>query len=325
LLFARRVGKRIVEMVMTGLNARQILTEKALENALMVDLAIGGSTNTTLHLPAIANELGIDLPLSRFNDLNKKVPTLCSIRPSGPYGIQDLYVAGGVPAVMKVLSGDLHLDALTATGSTWSEILEKVTVMDERVIPPRDRPYLPEGGTAVLFGNLAPEGAVVKQSAVSPDMLSFTGKARVFESEADCLTAIRERKLNEGEVVIIRNEGPRGGPGMPETLAATMALPMYGYNRLALVTDGRFSGATSGPCIGHVSPEAYDGGPIAAVRDGDDISIDIPNRELRVALSEEEIKGRLTDWKPPSREVPPGYMERYVRLVSSASRGAVLE
>jgi dihydroxy-acid dehydratase len=325
LLFARRAGKRIVEMVETGLNARQVLTEKAIENALMVDLAIGGSTNTTLHLPAIANELGFDLPLSRFNELNKKVPTLCAIRPNGPYGIQDLYVAGGVPAVMKVLSEDLHLDALTITGSTWAEVLESVTVMDERVIPPRDRPFLREGGTAVLFGNLAPEGAVVKQSAVSPDMLSFTGKARVFESEADCLTAIREKTLSEGEVVVIRNEGPKGGPGMPETLAVTLALPLYGYNRLALVTDGRFSGATSGPCIGHVSPEAYAGGPIAALRDGDDITIDIPNRELRVELSDEEIKGRLTGWEPPSREIPPGYMERYVRLVGSASRGAVLE
>jgi dihydroxy-acid dehydratase len=325
LLFARKAGKRVVEMVEAGLNARQVLTEKAVENALMVDLAIGGSTNTTLHLPAIANELGFDLPLSRFNELSKKVPTLCAIRPNGPYGIQDLYVAGGVPAVMKVLSEDLHLDALTVTGSTWAEVLQSVTVMDERVIPPRDRPYKPEGGTVALFGNLAPEGAVVKQSAVSPDMLSFTGKARVFESEADCLTAIREKTLSEGEVVVIRNEGPKGGPGMPETLAVTMALPLYGYNRLALVTDGRFSGASSGPCIGHVSPEAYSGGPIAALREGDDITIDIPNRELRVALSDEEINGRMTGWEPRSREIPPGYMERYVRLVGSASRGAVLE
>ncbi len=325
LLFARRAGKRIVEMVETGLNARQVLTEKAIENALMVDLAIGGSTNTTLHLPAIANELGFDLPLSRFNELSKKVPTLCAIRPNGPYGIQDLYVAGGVPAVMKVLSEDLYLDALTVTGGTWAEVLESVTVMDEKVITPRNRPYMPEGGTVALFGNLAPEGAVVKQSAVSPDMLSFTGKARVFESEADCLTAIREKTLSEGEVVVIRNEGPKGGPGMPETLAVTMALPLHGYNRLALVTDGRFSGATSGPCIGHVSPEAYSGGPIAALRDGDDITIDIPNRELRVALSDEEINGRMTGWEPRSREIPPGYMERYVRLVGSASRGAVLE
>jgi dihydroxy-acid dehydratase len=325
LLFARRAGKRIVEMVEAGLNARQVLTEKAVENALVVDLAIGGSTNTTLHLPAIAHELGIDLPLSRFNDFNKKVPTLCAIRPNGPYGIQDLYVAGGVPAVMKVLSSDLHLDALTVTGSTWADILDNVTVMDDAVIPPRDRPYLPEGGTAALFGNLAPEGAVVKQSAVSPDMLSFTGRARVFDSEGDCLTAIREKTLSEGEVVIIRYEGPTGGPGMPETLAVTMALPLHGYNRLALVTDGRFSGASSGPCIGHVSPEAYVGGPIAAVKDGDEITIDIPNRELSVSLSGEEIKDRLADWKPPRRDVPRGFMQRYVRLVSSASKGAILE
>jgi dihydroxy-acid dehydratase len=325
LLFARRAGKRIVEMVEEGLTARRLLTSKSIENAVIVDLAIGGSTNSTLHLPAIAHELDMELPLARFNELNRRIPTLCAIRPSGPYGITDLYRAGGVPAVMKVLQDDLHLDSLIATGATWADVLPAVTVMDEKVIPPRDRPFHPEGGTVALFGNLAPEGAVVKQSAVEEDMLSFTGPAHVFESESDCLAAIREKSLKEGEVVVIRFEGPRGGPGMPETLAVTMALPLHGYSRVALVTDGRFSGASSGPCIGHVSPEAYLGGPLAALRDGDEITIDIPGRELSVALNEEEIASRLEGWSPLEPDVPPGYMRRYVKLVSSAARGAILE
>lgn len=325
LLLARRAGKRVVEMVEEELTARKLLTADAIQNAVIVDLAIGGSTNSTLHLPAIAHELDMELPLSSFNDLNRKIPTLCAIRPSGPYGITDLYRAGGVPAVMKVLADDLHLDAVVATGATWGDILPGVTVMDTTVIPPRDRPHRPEGGTVVLFGNLAPEGAVVKQSAVDDDLLSFTGPARIFDSESDCLAAIREKGLNEGEVVIIRYEGPKGGPGMPETLAVTMALPLNGYNRVALVTDGRFSGASSGPCVGHVSPEAYVGGPIAALLDGDSVTIDIPGRKLEVALTDEEILERMETWKPLEPDLPPGYMRRYVRLVSSAAKGAILE
>ncbi len=324
LLFARKAGRRIVEMVESGLTARQIITSEALENALIVDLAIGGSTNVTLHLPAIAHELGLELPLERFNEFNRKVPTLCAIRPSGPHGIPDLYRAGGVPAVMKVLEEDLHTDAINVTGATWKESLEGVEVTDETVIASKVKPYLPEGSTVVLYGNLAPEGAVVKQSAVSEDMLVFSGPARVFESEADCLTALREKKLREEEVVIIRGEGPKGGPGMPETLAVTLGLELHGYKRVALITDGRFSGLSSGPCIGHVSPEAFEGGPIAAVRDGDEISIDIPGRRLEVALSEEEIAERIAGWEPPKREIPPGYMRRYVKQVSSAAKGAVL-
>ncbi|HEY5531400.1 MAG TPA: dihydroxy-acid dehydratase [Candidatus Anoxymicrobiaceae bacterium] len=325
LLFARRAGKRIVEMIEEELTARKLLTADAIQNAVIVDLAIGGSTNSTLHLPAIAHELDMELPLSSFNDLNRKIPTLCAIRPSGPHGITDLYRAGGVPAVMKVLADDLHLDAVVATGATWGDILPGVTVLDTTVIPPRDRPHRPEGGTVVLFGNLAPEGAVVKQSAVEDDLLSFTGPARIFDSESDCLAAIREKGLNEGEVVIIRYEGPKGGPGMPETLAVTMALPLNGYNRVALVTDGRFSGASSGPCVGHVSPEAYVGGPIAALRDGDSVTIDIPGRRLEVAITDDEIRERMETWEPLEPDLPPGYMRRYVRLVSSAARGAVLE
>ena len=325
LLFARKAGKRIVDMVGEGLTARKVLTPSALENALIVDLAIGGSTNSTLHLPAIARELGIDLPLARFNELNRKVPTLIGMSPSGPHGMIDLYRAGGVPAVMKVMAGDLNLEAINVTGGTLADVVESAQVLDEEVIPPRDKPFEPEGGTAVLFGNLAPDGAVVKQSAVKEEQRLFTGPARVFESESDCLAAIREKGLTEGEVVIIRNEGPKGGPGMPEALAVTMALELHGYARVALITDGRFSGASAGPCVGHVSPEAYVGGPIAALRDGDEITIDIAARTLEAKLTDDEIEERLSNWTPLERDIPEGYMRRYVKYVGSAAHGAVLD
>ncbi|MBU2547654.1 MAG: dihydroxy-acid dehydratase [Proteobacteria bacterium] len=325
LLAARRTGKRIVELVEGEVDSRRILTRKAVENALMVDLAIGGSTNSTLHLPAIAAELGLDLPLSAFNDFNRRIPTLTRISPSGPHGITELYMAGGIPAVMKRLAGDLHLDALTVDGRTVGEIIEQAVVLDEAVIPDRSRAYYPEGATVVLYGNLAPDGAVVKQSAVAKDMRVFTGPARVFDSEADCLEAIREGTLNEGEVLVIRYEGPKGGPGMPEMLAATMGIDMAGFKRMALITDGRFSGATSGPCVGHVSPETHEGGPIAAVRDGDPITIDIPGRKLEVGLSDEEIRKRLEGFTPIQREIPDRYMRRYIKLVGSAAKGAILE
>jgi dihydroxy-acid dehydratase len=325
LLFARRTGKRIVDMVEEGLTARKILTEAAIENSVIVDLAIGGSTNSTLHLPAIARELGLDLPLSRFNELNRKVPTLLSMSPNGPHGILDLYRAGGVPAVMKVLSGDLDLGARSVTGGTIGDVVEAAQVLDETVIPPRDRPFQPEGSTVALFGNLAPDGSVVKQSAVAEEQRVFTGPAKVFSSEADCLEAIREKALEDGQVVIIRNEGPKGGPGMPEALAVTMALELHGYSRVALITDGRFSGASAGPCVGHVSPEAYVGGPIAALEDGDEITIDVPGRSLSVKLTDEEISERLSRWKPVERDIPEGYMRRYVKYVGSAAKGAVLD
>jgi dihydroxy-acid dehydratase len=325
LLYARQTGKRIVQMVEEGLTARKILTAKALENAVIMDLAIGGSTNSTLHLPAIAHELGLTLPLSRFNELNRKIPTLLGIRPSGPHEILDLYAAGGIPAVMKVLADDLNLEALTVTGQTFAEVVKAAQVMDETIIPPRDKPYLPEGGTVILFGNLAPDGAVVKQSAVDPGMRTFTGQARVMDSEAEALQAFREKVIQEGDVIVIRYEGPKGGPGMPETLAVTMAIMTSGLKRVALVTDGRFSGATSGPCVGHVSPEAYVGGPIAALRDGDRIEIDIPNRKIEVKLSDEEIRQRLQGFKPIKKDVPPGFMQRYIKYVGSAAKGAILE
>jgi len=316
-----------VEMVEEELNARMILTKEAVLNALIVDLAIGGSTNTTLHLPALAHELGFELPWTTFNDYNTKIPTLCAISPNGPHGVVDLYSAGGIPAVMKVLKDDLDLNCLNVTGKKWGEILEDeaIQVLDDEVIRPRDNPFSAEGGTVALFGNLAPEGAVVKQSAVIPEMRTFTGKAWIMESEHDALAAFREGAVKPGMVMVIRNEGPKGGPGMPETLAVTMVLDLSGLKDVALITDGRFSGASYGPCVGQVSPEAYLGGPIAAVQDGDEITIDIPGRKIEVNLSDEEIKERLKGHKPQEREVPDGYSRRYRKLVGSAAKGAVLE
>ncbi|MCP4691496.1 MAG: dihydroxy-acid dehydratase, partial [Desulfobacterales bacterium] len=254
-----------------------------------------------------------------------KIPTYLGIAPNGPHGVHDLHRAGGIPAVMKRLDTELNLEALNVSGKTIGEIVKEAVISDETVIPQRQNARSPEGGTVFLTGNLAPDGAVVKQSAVTEDMLAFTGPARIFESEADCLQAIRESTLVEGQVLVIRNEGPKGAPGMPEMLAVTMALDLGGYQRLALVTDGRFSGATSGPCIGHISPEAYEGGPIALLKEGDEISIDIPGRKVEVKVSGEEMEERRKTWTRVVREAPPGYMQRYRRYVSSAVRGAVLE
>lgn len=324
LVFARRSGQRIVAMVEEGLCARKVLTRESLENAVIMDLALGGSTNAALHLPAIADALDFKLPLSTFNDFNRRIPTLVAIRPNGPHGIVDLYLAGGVPAVMKVMAGDLHLSALNVDGSTLADVVKRAEVKDAAVIPPRDQPHAPEGGTVILYGNLAPEGAVVKQSAVAEDMRTFSGSARVMNSEAEALTAFREGNIREGEVIVIRYEGPRGGPGMPETLAVTMALMASRIKRTALVTDGRFSGASAGPCVGHVSPEAYVGGPLAALCDGDLIRIDIPGRQISVDLTPQEIQRRLTGFRSPDRPVPKGFMRRYVKHVGSAAGGAVL-
>lgn len=324
LLFARKTGIRIVEMVEQELTSDKFLTPDSIENALMVDLAICGSTNITLHLPAIAHDCGLDLPLERFNDFNRVIPTLCGISPSGPYGVTDLFIAGGVPAVMKRLSDNLNLNALTVSGKTIGEIAAEAQVMNEDVIRSKENPYHAEGATVVLKGNLAPDGAVVKQSAVQHDMLVFTGKARIFESEHDCLKAIREKTIVGGAVLVIRNEGPKGGPGMPETLAVTMGIDLAGIKDVALITDGRFSGASVGPCVGHISPEAYEGGPIAVLKDGDEIFIDIPGRRIDVKLSDEEIKTRLKSWKRLEKDVPEGYMKRYIKHVSSAAKGAIL-
>jgi len=323
LQFARKTGARIVRMVEEGLNVRRILTRDALENAVMTDLAIGGSTNSALHLPAIAHELGIHLPLSVFNDFNRRIPTLLSISPNGPHGMMDLYAAGGMQGVLKALGDSLHLDALTVTGETIGQLLASAEIRNPAVIRPKSAPWHPEGGTVVLYGNLAPDGAVVKQSAVREDMRAFRGRARVMDSERAALEALGSGAVHEGDVLVIRYEGPKGGPGMPETLAVTLALAHSGLRRVALVTDGRFSGATEGPCVGHVSPEAYIGGPIAGVEEGDEVEIDIPNRLLRVRNTDPAL--RLGDFQPPCREVPPGFMRQYVKYVASAARGAIME
>jgi dihydroxy-acid dehydratase len=327
LRMARESGRQIMELVKNDITASQIMTRESLENAIMVDVAIGGSTNSTLHLPAIASEMGIDLDLEIFNEFSKKIPTLVNVSPSGRYSIVELYKAGGIPAVMSRLTDYLHLDCMTVSGKPLRKLLRKIQVLDEDVIRPLNNPIYPEGGTVILKGNLAPDGAVVKQSAVSEkSMLQFEGPAKLFNSEKDAINALAAGDITNGSVIIIRYEGPKGGPGMPELLALTASLMMLqNMNRVALITDGRFSGATQGPCIGHVSPEAYLGGPIAVVADGDLIKIDIPHRKLEIALSDEEIRARLQNWKPLDKGIKSKVLLKYRALVSSAIKGAVLK
>jgi len=325
--FAKKSGLRIMDLVRKNLIPSKILTEKAFENAVTVDMAFGGSTNTSLHLPAIAREAGIKLSLKTFNKISKKTPHLCNMSPAGPYHIQDLHRAGGIPALMKELSrgGLVHQDALTVTGKSIGENIRGKKILDQEVIRSMERPYHPTGGLAVLFGNLAPEGAVVKQSAVDEAMLTHKGPARVFNSEEEAIKVILGRKVKRGEVVVIRYEGPKGGPGMREMLAPTSAIVGVGRDLdVALLTDGRFSGGSRGAAIGHISPEAAEGGPIAAVRNGDQIEIDIPGGKLNVLISKEEMKKRLSKWKPPKKKLK-GYLKRYAKLVTSANTGATFE
>ncbi len=326
-MVARESGRRIVQMLKDDLRPSRIMTKEAFLNAIMVDVAIGGSTNSVLHLPAIASEAGIDLDIEIFNEYSKKIPTIANISPSGAYSITDLYKAGGIPGVLNRIKEHLHGDCLTVTGKTIGATAKSAKVGDDDVIRPLDNPIYPEGGTVVLKGNLAPEGAVVKQSAVTDrSMLVFEGPAVVFESEFDALKAVSDMKVANGSVIVIRNEGPKGGPGMPELLALTSTLMLFKQlDRVALITDGRFSGATQGPCIGHVCPEAYVGGPIAALRNGDTIKIDIPNRRMDVALSDEEIKSRLNGYKPYDKGITSKTLLKYRALVTSAAKGAVLE
>ncbi|MEM2091954.1 MAG: dihydroxy-acid dehydratase [Candidatus Bathyarchaeia archaeon] len=322
LRIAKRSGERIVEMVKENLKPSDILTRKAFENAIAVDMALGGSTNAVLHIKAIAEEAGIDLPLKIFDETARRVPHICDMRPSGPHDLEELDAAGGIPAVMSVLRDKLHLDALTVTGKTVGENIRDAVVYDSEVIRPLDKPVHSEGGIAVLFGNLAPNGAVTKVTAISQRMLVHKGPARVFDSEEEAMRAILNREINSGDVIVIRYEGPKGGPGMREMLSPTAAVAGMGLSdSVALITDGRFSGATRGPCIGHVSPEAAEGGPIAALKDGDIISIDIPARRLDVELSDEEIRKRLSTWKPRPPKIFKGYLRRYWYLVQSADRG----
>jgi dihydroxy-acid dehydratase len=326
LRIAKESGERIVELVKKDLKPHDIMTLEAFENAIIVDMALGGSTNAVLHLKAIANEAGIYLPLSLFDELSKKIPHLCDMRPTGPFDVEQLDMAGGIPAVMKKLSRFLHLNAVTVTFKTVKENIKDAVVYDRTVIRPLSDPVHREGGIAVLTGNIAPKGAVVKVTAISPKILVHEGPARVYDSEEEAVRAILNKMITHGDVVVIRYEGPRGGPGMPEMLLPTAMMSGMGLNEsVALVTDGRFSGATRGPCIGHVSPEAAEGGPLAAIQSGDIISIDIPRRTLDVRLTEEEIEDRLKSWKSKEQRVERGYLRRYSLLVQSAETGAVLK
>jgi dihydroxy-acid dehydratase len=324
-IFAKESGKRIVQMLREDLRPSKIMTREAMLNAVMVDLAIGGSTNSTLHLPAIAAEMGIELDLEVFNEYAKKIPTIANISPSGKYSISDLYRAGGIPAILNRLKDFLYGDCMTVSGKTIGSIAKAAKVGDSEVIRTFDNPVYPEGGTVVLKGNLAPEGAVVKQSAVAKSMQVFEGTAQVFESESDAIKAVADNKVTNGSVIVIRNEGPKGGPGMPELLALTSTLMLAKHlDRVALITDGRFSGATQGPCIGHLCPEAYVGGPIAALRNGDIIKIDIPNRSLNAVLTDAEIAERLKGHKPYEKNIKSKVLLKYRTLVTSAAKGAVL-
>jgi len=324
-MIAYESGKRIVELVRKDIKPREIMNKKAFLNAIRLDMALGGSTNAVLHLTAIANEAGIDLPLELFDKISKETPHLTSIRPSGNHFMEDLEYAGGVPGVLSVLDSYLQ-DNPTVSGLTIKQIAKGGQVYDSNVIRSLKNPYHKEGGLAVLKGNLAPEGAVVKQTAVSQKMMKFSGKAKVFDSEDEAQKAILGGKAKKGEVVVIRYEGPKGGPGMREMLYPTSAIAGMGLSEsVALITDGRFSGGTRGPCIGHVSPEAAEGGPIAAVRDGDIIDIDIPNRKLELRITNSELRSRLKTWKPPKPKFTTGWLARYQKMVTSASTGAILK
>ena len=318
-------GRRINELVAKNVKPRSIMNKKAFLNAIMVDMALGGSTNTVLHLTAIAKEAGISLPLDIFDKISRATPKISDLRPGGEYFLEDLEAAGGIPGVLKRLETKLN-DNPTASGLSIKEIARLSKVSDEDVIRPLDNPYKIEGGIAILKGNIAPEGCVVKQGAVSEEAMFFQGVAKVFDSEEESMSAILSGKIKKGDIVVIRYEGPAGGPGMREMLSPTSAIVGMGLsNDVALITDGRFSGGTRGPCIGHVSPEASKGGPIAVIKNNDIITIDIKQRRIDVDLPASEIEKRLKKWKTPKPRVTSGWLLRYSRMVSSSSKGAILE
>jgi dihydroxy-acid dehydratase len=326
---AKQSGMKILELVEKGITARSIVTEKSLENAIRIDMAIGGSTNTALHLPAIALEYGLALPLIRFDEISRETPHLINLRPGGNRFLLDFERAGGVPAIQERLRSRLYMDTLTVTGKNIAENLKEYIIINPRankeIIASLDSPVHAEGGIAVLTGSLAPDGSVIKQTAVSQKMLRHSGPARVFESEEQAMAAIMAKKIKPGDCLVIRYEGPKGGPGMREMLSPTAAIAGMGLiDSVALITDGRFSGGTRGPCIGHVSPEAAQGGPIALVREGDTIEIDIPGGKLDLRISKEELEKRKRSWKPPAPKVTKGYLARYQKLVGPAHKGAVI-
>jgi dihydroxy-acid dehydratase len=325
---AKETGVQIMDLLDRGITPRKIMNEDAFTNALTVDMALGCSTNTVLHLSAIANEAGVPFSLERINEISKTTPNLCSLSPAGKDHVEDLDRAGGVQAVLKELAaaGLINGQCITASGKTVAENMESALVRNREVIRSVKDPFHSEGGLAVLYGNLAPAGCVVKQSAVSKEMMSHEGPARIFDSEEEATDAIMNSKINSGEVLVIRYEGPKGGPGMREMLTPTAAIAGMGLDaEVALITDGRFSGGTRGASIGHVSPEAMEGGPIAIIENGDVIKIDITNKKIDVELSEDEIQKRLSTWKPVEQRITTGYMERYGRSVLSASEGAVFK
>ncbi len=322
---AEASGERIVELVEQDITAQNIITRESIHNAIVVDMALGGSTNSCLHIPAIAHEAGVDVPLDMFDDVSRDVPHIANLRPGGDYFMEDLAHAGGIPAVLSRLT-DATNDCLTVSGDTTHEIAGRGEVMDDDVIRTVDDPYHPEGGMAVLKGNLAPEGSVIKQSAVSEKMRQFSGPARIYDSEDDAIEAIMDGEMEGGEVIVIRYEGPKGGPGMREMLNPTAALMGMGLgDECALITDGRFSGGTRGPCIGHVSPEAAAGGIIGLAEEGDEITIDIPNRTLELEVDEQELVERRESWSPVPPKISTGYLARYARFVTSAATGAVYD
>lgn len=316
-------GEKIVDLVRNNVTPRQILTREAFENAIRVDLALGGSSNTVLHLLAIAREAEVDLPLDLFDILSRETPQLASMNPAGGHFMEDLDVAGGVAGVLKQLGGKVK-DSRTVFGLSTLEIVSGMEKVDESVIHSLDNPVKKEGGIAVLTGNLAPDGAIVKQSGVSDVMMRFTGTARCFDSEEEAMAALMEGRISSGDVVVIRYEGPKGGPGMREMLAPTAAIMGLGLgDSVALITDGRFSGGTRGPCIGHISPEAAEGGPIAFVREGDTISLDIPNRGLELLVDDETLEKRRAEWTRPEPKIKRGWLSRYASVVTSANTGAI--
>jgi dihydroxy-acid dehydratase len=328
LRLAKTAGIKIMELVEKDLKPRDIVNEEAIRNGLAVDMALGCSTNTILHLPAMANEAKVPFSLELVNEISDKTPNLCQLSPAGKHHLEDLYSAGGVEAVMNELykNGLLNGKTMTVTGKSTADNVSGAEIKNTEVIHTVAEPYLKDGGLAILFGNLAPSGSVVKRSAVDPSMYQHKGKARIFGSEEDSLDAIMNGEIKPGDVIVIRYEGPKGGPGMREMLAPTSAIAGIGLDKdVALITDGRFSGATRGASIGHISPEAQAGGPIAIVEEGDMIEINISENSINLLVPEEEIKKRLSEWKPPEIKIKEGYLSRYAKLVGSAAEGAVLK
>ncbi len=322
---AQESGERIVNLVRRNILPRTICRKEAFENAIKVDMALGGSTNTVLHIMAVAKEFGVDIPIEMFDEISRHTPHISNILPGGEHFMEDLDSAGGIPAIIKRMRNQLD-DIMTCSSKTIGQIANDAQILDENVIRDYKNAYHKEGGIAVLKGNLSPEGAVVKQTAVSEAMMKFNGKAKVFDSEEAAMAAIMAGKIKKGDCIVIRYEGPKGGPGMREMLSPTAAIVGMGLaDDVALITDGRFSGGTQGPCIGHISPEAQVGGAVAIVQDGDEISIDIPARKLELKLSDDEIKTRLSNWRAPEPKETEGYLARYAKVVSSASEGAVLK